>query len=777
MKRNVAIVCLVSLMSLMGCNNKPSDEEKPVPGGVEPVEDNLAMRFSFEENDNSVVESINNKTSNINYVFANAAYKSSEYVNRVPGVNGQALSFDGNSVSFESDPIVFPNDDFAFSIYVAPRAFERNPGQYTSIFTNLSSLGGIELSMANFGYWKIVVGTNKGKLQVIETSHPLELYKWNHICANYWKKSAKLDLFLNGSKVNTLDLKTGTINSSSEKILVGKSVVCSEDNGFELNHFNGLIDEICIYKKALTENEITFLANAAIQTLPDKNKGMWMSYKTLADDRYAPQYHMRNPIGWANEHYGGFYYNSRYHIFNQHNPFRGSYQNGQRWGHLTSPDLVHWEVQYPALVPEDNRIDNDNCFSGSAIMKPDGTPLIAYTGLSDNTDYFVSISTATPSDLNDPNLVNWNKSNLRVLETDPNATKWEFRDPFIYEENGQYFIIVGGDNPSGNGAVYIYKANNSELTSWSSLGICYSGDSREYPMLGTMYELPCLYKLSNKAKTISKYMLMISPIRTINGVYYWLGDFNLTTGEFTPDDPYPLRIDLGPTSQTLAASGFVDKKNDRVLFTSMARTKKSAQDEKLSGWDMCQTLWKELYLSDSGEVRIAPIKEYESLEVEKLLSMKDINMTVPQMNNVLSTIKGDQLKIDVEIDPNGDVECGLSVKTGPSGEMVTTYYNYNTGMFYTDNTRGSFDSKNSGSGGGHCEPSGSTLKMTIYVDRSMMESYLEDINEITVFAFNSYKDSNSIKVYSKQGNALIKNIEITKLSDAYGQNKSAYWEE
>lgn len=777
MKANKTITCLVFLMCLMGCGNNNNNNEEPVPGGVEPVEDNLSMRFSFEEEDNSIVESVNNKTSQANYIFSNAAYKSSEYVNRFPGISGNALSFDGNSVYFESDPIAFPSDGFAFSIYVAPRAFERNPGQYTSIFTNLSSVGGIELAMSNFGYWKIIVGTNKGQLQSIVTKNPLQLYKWNHICVNYSKKSAKLDLFYNGEVAGTLELGDRTINSSNEKVLVGKSVICTEDNGFELNHFNGLLDEICIYKKALTNNEISFLANKAINTETNKDNGMWFSYKTLADDRYAPQYHMRNPLGWANEHYGGFFYNGKYHIFSQHNPFRGSYQNGQRWGHLTSTDLVHWEVQYPALTPEDNRIDNDNCFSGSTIIKPDGTPMLAYTGLSDNTEYFVSISTAQPTDLKDPNLVNWTKSNTRIIDTHPQATKWEFRDSFIYEENGQYFILVGGDNVSGNGAAYIYKATDNTLTTWQSLGICYSGDSSEYPVLGTMYELPCLFKLSNKDKTISKYMLMISPIRTINGVYYWLGDFNLETGKFTPEDPYPQRIDLGPTSQTLAASGFVDKNTGRVLFTSMARTKKSAADEKLSGWDMCQTLWKELYLSDSGELRFTPIIEYKSLEGQKLLEMTDVNMTVPQMNNVLSTIRGDQLKIEIEIDPNGDSACGLSVKSGSIGEMVSTYYDYNAGTFNVDNTRGSFDNKTSGSGSGHCNPSGSTLKMTIYVDRSMVESYFEDINEITVYAFNTYQDSNSLKMYSKQSKAIVKNIVITKLNDAYGQNKEAYWGE
>ena len=47
------------------------------------------------------------------------------------------------------------------------------------------------------------------------------------------------------------------------------------------------------------------------------------------------------------------------------------------------------------------------------------------------------------------------------------------------------------------------KTDNS-LENWEALGICYSGSTSQYPVLGTTYELPNLFKLSSKELTILK---------------------------------------------------------------------------------------------------------------------------------------------------------------------------------------------------------------------------------------------------------------------------------
>ena len=51
------------------------------------------------------------------------------------------------------------------------------------------------------------------------------------------------------------------------------------------------------------------------------------------------------------------------------------------WAHVMSHDLAHWHRQPVALIP-DAPYDIDGVFSGSASLRPDGQPVILYTGVS-----------------------------------------------------------------------------------------------------------------------------------------------------------------------------------------------------------------------------------------------------------------------------------------------------------------------------------------------------------------------------------------------------------
>ncbi len=770
------IAILGAILMLTSCEIKPSTSNNISQ------KENLALHFDFDSTaNNKVIDVVTDKVYSLEYVFKDAAYKSNAEVPCVEGVNNKAISFDGNSVSYVGDKVDFGNSDFSISFYVAPRAYERNDGQYTSIFSNLQGGKGIDISLAQYGVWKVTIGTTKGNLSAIMTdANIIPLYYWSYVAIRYNKAQALLQIFLNNKLVNTLSFKNFEFIPSDSEFVVGRSFVCMDFEGHKLNHFNGLLDDLKIYNEYLSDNQIASYAEAIKSK--KRSSGIVFSYETLSDDRYAPQYHMRNPLGWSNEFYGTFYYKGKYHVFNQHNPFRAFYQNGQRWGHLVSDDLVHWEAVTPALTPSDNHIDNSQTFSGSCILDKNGNPIMFYTGVNEGNEYFNSISYARPKDLNDPYLTDWEKSNVKIINQGSISNRYEFRDPYVYEENGEYFMLVGGNNApvnSANGAVFIYKATNDELTSWNYLGVCYSGNTSEYQdLLGSTYELPNLFKIYNKDKTISKYMLMVSPIYgNRNSVTYWIGNFNLNTGVFTPDDHAPKRYDLGATSMTLAASGFYDTKNKRTLMTSMMRTNMSSEDAYLSDWNGCQTLWKEIYLDENNEVCFKPINEYETLFKNELLNFDNSSMSISSVNSMLTTINSDSYVMDVEFALNGDSKVGAYVKYGSSsGEQIFFSYDVSTQIFNCDTSKASLLLKNHLSGGGVQVINGN-VQFKIFVDRSFVECYLNDKNEISTLAFNKYEKSNSIKLYAKNGKATIKRIKINSLSSAYGYDNPAYWGE
>ena len=72
------------------------------------------------------------------------------------------------------------------------------------------------------------------------------------------------------------------------------------------------------------------------------------------------------------------YYKGLYHLFYQYNP-GGAVWGNLTWGHAVSKNLIHWLDLEPALLP-DCSYDVGGVWSGSVTFRPDGTPVILYTG-------------------------------------------------------------------------------------------------------------------------------------------------------------------------------------------------------------------------------------------------------------------------------------------------------------------------------------------------------------------------------------------------------------
>lgn len=767
MKKILFIITVIIMSSFMFSCNKPEPEQK------RNINDFLSMYLDFDEESEIVVDQVSKKKFNVNYVFNDAKYKESIKTIRKIGISNKALLFDGYSTFIEAGKVIGIESDFTISLYVAPRAYETRPdNRFTNLFSTLDNGSGFSLGLGNYGKWQFVVNTTKGTYKIISEDVKINLYEWNHIVINYsTDDNGIITLYKNTEEVVRYNLNGARPIMSNEFMLIGKTKNAPIiENVFEVNHFSGLMDEFQIYNISLTKEEMNQLY---INKELDVYNDLWLNTDVLADDRYAPQYHMNVAQNWQNESYGCFYYNGKYHVFFQENVMGPYYTNGQKWGHLVSDDLVHWEQLVPALLPENNGIDENDVFSGCAIINDNGEPVIVYTGVDYDGKYINNISIATPNDLTDSNLTNWNKLGKTVLNQGVHSTKDNFRDPFIYKENGVYYMLIGGTNTTNrsNGAIFCYKATDGSLESWEYLGITYSGNSSKNTFLGNCYELPNLFKVYNKDKSIYKYVLMISPINgSENGAYYMMGDFNLSTGKFTPESEYIFRLDIGPKDQVLCPSGFYDKKTDRNIIFTMSRTGMTSQERYDSGWATGITLLKEIYIDDDGNMLIEPIKEYDSLINKELINLS--NVSVIDANQLIESIKGDMLKIELEINPNQDEKVGIYVKYDYTGiERLFISYDLISEYFYVDNSRSSTSMRNNGSGGGSVYLNGENIKLTIYIDRSMVESYLNNKNEITTFSFNTSSSANGVKLYSDGTTATIVSLKVSSISS----EAEAYW--
>ena len=178
---------------------------------------------------------------------------------------------------------------------------------------------------------------------------------------------------------------------------------------------------------------------------------------------------------------GPLYFNGYYHLFYQYNPYSAFWGNIS-WGHAVSrnlidvsqyfvlvlsltqpfPPYIQWTYLPVALQP-DQWYDINGVWSGSAVSMRDGTPVLAYTGNSNQSVQLQNV--AFPVDISDPYLTNWIKSPSNPAAIPPRGVKEEdFRDPSMWiGPDGKYRIIVGSRR-FGVDAVLMYKS--SDMISW-----------------------------------------------------------------------------------------------------------------------------------------------------------------------------------------------------------------------------------------------------------------------------------------------------------------------
>ncbi|NQQ99149.1 glycoside hydrolase family 32 protein [Streptococcus suis] len=221
--------------------------------------------------------------------------------------------------------------------------------------------------------------------------------------------------------------------------------------------------------------------------------------KETINPLFKPKAHLTPEIGWINDPNGFIFFRGEYHLFYQFNPYE-SVWGPMHWGHAKSKDLVNWEHLPVALAP-DKDYDKDGCFSGSAIVKDDVLWLM-YTGHIVNEDGTVSQvqNMAFSTD----------GIHFEKIEQNPVATADglpedvianDFRDPKIFEKDGQYYSVVATKHKDNVGCIVLLSSPN--LTEWKFESIFLKGEANQ----GFVWECPDYFEVDGQE------YLIISPMR------------------------------------------------------------------------------------------------------------------------------------------------------------------------------------------------------------------------------------------------------------------------
>lgn len=178
----------------------------------------------------------------------------------------------------------------------------------------------------------------------------------------------------------------------------------------------------------------------------------------------------------------------------------------------------------------------------------------------------------------------------------------------------------------------------------------------------------------------------------------------------------------------------------------------------------------ELFLKSDNELGYKPIKELETLR-KRTLCETDDTFGVDEINGAIENIRGDMLEISfvLTVDSRGESgEAGIAVRHNPFGTEFNTESTrvvFGSKGVYVDRSKTSkFVNLSDSDTYGSVKDS---YNVRIYLDRSMLEIYIDDGAAITTRVYPMYSDSDYLRFFAKDCTAKISGLKIYELGSAY----------
>ena len=785
MKKAICILlCAAMLLALAAC------------GGSDSHKKDLLLHLSFDEGKGLTVKDAAGKVpdTDLNYEFSHAAYMDNQDPQwRETGVSGGCLLLDGSStyLSYNRNDITVEGKALTVSVWIAPRMFEwDDPNAVdngndapTGIVSqsNKAQKQGFLLGYERFGRLTFQVGTGDDWITVWSNGDNLKRYEWNYVTATFDADAGEMALYLNGELIGSHSVPKDAQIAPAKRapLLVGRNGEAERLTAGYLNVASGYIDELKLYGAALSEQEIADYYKSV--SVPEINfDEIWLQ-NILGGDYTRPQFHGGPYQFWMNEPHAPVYYNGVYHLFFQEN-MTGSYWRNICWGHLVSDDMVNWKPVKEAIVPTEDSVVPDGVWSGGATLDKNGVPLLFFTAGNDSfrsVDGLISnqnIGVAWPADLSDPELTDWViGEELAVVQKQGQGRAGEFRDPHIWKEGDTWCMLVcSGSTSSKGGTALLYTTDTLELQddhvemNWQYRGPVYEMENQS-ALYGTSWELPIILPVTNEAGTITKYFFEISPAPASiadNKVYYWLGDFDLETGKFTPDEAFqgePHLLDYGANVFT-GPSCLVDPVSGNIYMFSIMQDQRGAAEQGASGWAHTVGLARRIWLNDEGtDLCISPIDALHELEGEVLIDEE--NLTLDAANAKLAEVKEDMLYIRLDVDVSQADSFGITLLQGGKWDETSYSYDVKQGLI-----QGRTENKGEGakvkSVSGKLENDDEILSVEIYVDRSLLEAFFEDSKVISIRAYPEDRNSQTISLFA-EGDVTIVGIYVATMESIF----------
>ncbi|MCQ2015327.1 sucrose-6-phosphate hydrolase [Clostridium butyricum] len=436
--------------------------------------------------------------------------------------------------------------------------------------------------------------------------------------------------------------------------------------------------------------------------------------------------HIEMPFGLVNDPNGLSYFNGKYHIFYQWNPF-GCEHKTKHWALVKTTDFVNFTKPEIILKPED-WFDKNGCYSGGAYVKDDILKLF-YTGnVKNEKDERESYQC----------IVDYNKDGSfekrgPIIPKQPDGYTAHFRDPMIFVNEGIYYMVLGVQRENLTGAALIYKSDDIEK--WELVGELET-DMKEF---GYMWECPNIIKVND-----DKYAFLFSPQgleaeefknQNIYQSGYVIGNLDFKVPQLENHSEFK-EIDMG--FDFYAPQVFThNDKNIMIGWVGMPDKDSEYPSGENGGWMFPLTLPRVLEYKDNVLYQ-KPLKEVENLREKQIVSVKDLNINEYSLDL-------DSRNIEIDLELLLEESTFIDFKFVFRDEYINLTYNKENGVCIIDRNNMKLGGKGIRKFKLNVDK---TLKLHMFIDNSVMEIYYQEGLETTTLMYFPKFDDFKIEIKS-----------------------------
>lgn len=483
------------------------------------------------------------------------------------------------------------------------------------------------------------------------------------------------------------------------------------------------------------------------------------SRNRLSIDKHRPFYHFISPEGKLNDPNGLCFWKGRWHLFFQAYPPEDPRQH---WGHAVSPDLIHWQDLPYAIYPNPEEM----VFSGSTWVE-ENRVIAMYHGV--NAGNMVALS-------EDPLLLNWKKVGNKAVIPAKEDLPYSVWDPNIWKKGDKYYSLTGGTQSIGPGgkkvrANFLFESN--DLANWTYLHPFIEND--RYSLVGDDGSCPYFWPIGNKGKYIFLYFSHKS------GGKYLLGDYDKAKDKFFVTDGGC--FNHGPSSKggLHAPSAYPDGKGGVIVIFNMNTGKEIGE----GNYTELMTLPWLLTLDEDERLKISPAGDFSSLR-KSHHSISAMNLPANQ-EILFPEISGNTIELNLMIDPQQSAAIELNVLRSHDKEEYTRITFYPDGGYLNRDYSGpairtgavSIDNLNSSLSGNVDSripetadveiKKGELVNLHIFIDRSIIEVFVNDRQCVALRAYPERDDSQGISILSHGKGARLESLDAWQMSNIYNK--------